>query len=178
MNRYTYTIFALLFGCVALTGCANRRNLREMDCCAEIPAGHVPEPAGRKVCEWQTAQVANAEIDQRVLYRSNFVGDSTILSQPAQEHLRKKASVESTTLPWVIEPSGDRALDAARVEQVSEFLAEQGATPIVTIATPAALGLRGPQAEQAAASLSRGSRNANAAGGGAQGNGFGLGSVR
>jgi len=143
---------------VALTtfsGCASRGGILGVDQCADIPAGAIPEPAGVKVCDWQTAQVTNALADQTVFYQSDFIGDSAKLAPDAINRIARTAKNGlSTNQPSIIEPSGDEALDAARVTAVSLQLASYGITqPVVELAIPAALGMLGIRAERVADGL-------------------------
>ena len=136
---------------LALTfaGCAHRHDVLGVDCCADIPEGAIPEPPGTKLCNWQTMQVSAAAADQFVLYRCDFVGDSTVLSPAAMERIGRlvEAGVAGS-MPWIVEPSDDEALDLARVDSAINALSRRGVSPIdVSIATPAALGLTGPLAE-------------------------------
>jgi hypothetical protein len=143
----TMAVVSLL--ALANAGCASRGGILGVDCCADIPAGAIPEPAGTKVCQWQTAQVNAALSDQTVLYLADFVDHTDQLS-PAAVH-RVARHVESglaTSLPWVVEPSGDANLDQQRIDRVADHLSQHGISPVsITLATPAAIGLRGPVAE-------------------------------
>ena len=154
----------ILFTVIFTSGCKHHGGILGVDRCADIPAGAIPEPAGTKICNWQTAQVANAYVDLVTLYRSDFVGDSTKLAPAAIERINRQLFPEGSTAaqtPWIVEPSGDHALDAARVEAVSNFLAERGSTTVdVVLGTPPAIGLSGPFAEQAAGGLLRGNNGA------------------
>jgi len=142
----------LIVGSLTLSGCASRGGILGVDCCADIPAGAVPEPAGAKVCDWQTAQVTGAVADQTVLYQADFIGNSSVLSPAAIKRMARNAGSGMADMqPAFIEPSGDVSLDAERVSVVTTQLASFGITaPIVEVATPAALGLRGPLAERVA----------------------------
>lgn len=133
-------------------GCASRGGVLGVDCCADIPAGAIPEAAGAKLCDWQTAHVTGASADQTVLYQADFIGRTGTLSPGAIDRMARNAqSGLAITQRSFIEPTGDAALDAARVNAVIVQLASFGVTsPIVEVATPAALGLRGPRAERVA----------------------------
>ena len=111
-----------------------------------------PEPAGSKVCDWQTAQASGAEADQTVFYKSDFIGSSAKIAPNSIDRIARTArSGLAANQPSIIEPSGDEALDAARVSAVSLQLASYGITqPSVTVAIPAALGMQGIRAEQIA----------------------------
>ncbi|WP_236623824.1 hypothetical protein [Rhodopirellula baltica] len=143
---------SLAFALATTVGCTSRGGILGVDRCADIPAGAIPEPAGSKVCNWQTAQVTGAVADQTVLYNADFIGTSAELSPGATERMARNAnSGLAVTQPSLIEPSGNHELDAARVNAVVGQLASFGITsPVVEVATPAALGLRGPQAERVA----------------------------
>lgn len=151
-------------GSLIIGGCASRGGILGVDCCADIPAGAVPEPAGTKVCNWQNVQVSSALADQTVLYQADFVGKSDTLSPAAiQRMARNVSSGLAATQPAIIETSGDASLDAARLNVVNRQLASFGVTlPIVEIATPAALGLRGLEAEQAARAIGNAGRGTGA----------------
>ena len=136
---------------LALTfaGCAHRHDVLGVDCCADIPEGAIPEPPGTKLCNWQTMQVSAAAADQFVLYRCDFVGDSTSLSPAALDRVGRLVQAGAAgNLPWIVEPSDDAAIDLARVDSVISELSGRGVSPVdVSIATPAALGLTGTLAE-------------------------------
>src|SRR6056297_3320474 len=115
-NKTTLAAAWLIAGTCSIAGCASRGGIFGVDRCADIPAGAVPEPAGTKVCDWQTAQVSGAIEDQAVLYQSDFIGRTARLSPAALERMsRHTQSNLANVIPWVIEPSGDEALDTARV---------------------------------------------------------------
>lgn len=142
----------LMMGSLVTSGCATRGGIMGVDCCADIPAGAIPEPAGAKVCNWETAQVTAAIADQTVLYKSDFIGTSEELSPNAIERMARNIySGLATMQPAYVESSGNAELDAARVVSVNAKLASFGVeTSLAELATPAALGLRGPFAEQTA----------------------------
>lgn len=152
---------SLTIGSLVMSGCASRGGILGVDCCADIPAGAVPELAGTKVCNWQTAQVSSAIGDQTVLYQADFIGTSANLSPGAIERMARNAnSGLAAVQPSLIEPSGNASLDTSRVNTVNVQLASLGVTsPMVEVATPAALGLQGPLAEQVAGGFGN---NANA----------------
>jgi hypothetical protein len=149
------TTSCLVLTLLAASGCASRGGILGVDCCADIPAGAIPEPAGTKVCDWQTAQVAGATADQTVFYEADFIGNSAKISPDSIDRIARAArSGLATSQPSIIEPSGDDGLDAARVTAVSLQLDSYGITqPIVNVATPAALGMQGIQAERIADGL-------------------------
>ncbi|MEO1526350.1 MAG: hypothetical protein AAFX06_13000 [Planctomycetota bacterium] len=186
MNKKHFQSLSLAsLGCLCLlTGCASRGGIFGVDCCADIPAGAIPEPAGNKVCNWQTAQVANAFADQLVLYRSDFVGDTAELSPGAERRMSRMANAGSASdLTWVVEPSGSIEMDQARVQAAVDQLTQLGVVPVdVSVAVPAAIGLRGPQAERLGVGLGQNGNQRNGFsnnGGGGQRNfgTFGPGSV-
>ena len=148
----TMIIVSLVSGSCLMAGCASRGGILGVDCCADVPAGAIPEPAGTKVCNWQTEQVRSAIADQTVLYQADFVARTESLSPAAFDRMSRHAQSNLANIqPWVIQPSGDEGLDARRVAVVTEELSRQGITPIqVQLATPPALGLSGPQAERVA----------------------------
>ncbi|MEO1619232.1 MAG: hypothetical protein AAFV88_25510 [Planctomycetota bacterium] len=151
--RHQYSIACSMIVAAALSaGCASRGGILGVDCCADVPSGAIPEPAGTKVCAWQTQQVNAAFTDQTVLYQADFVDRTSQLSPSALQRLSRQSQLESSSeFVWVLEPSGDADLDSGRVGAVVEALAARGRTAAeVRIATPAALGLRGPQAERIA----------------------------
>lgn len=174
------TIQALLlcvFGIPSLcTGCAYTRAVHKLDCCAEIPAGSIPEPAGAKLCRWQTAQVENAASDQRVLYQCDFVGSSEQLSPEARQRLWRYVQQNGAEVAaWTVEPSFKPNIDSARLNFVANTLAEMGAAGDVALALPAAQGLEGPFAEASAAAIGN-ARGGQGRIGGNTGFGSGVGS--
>ncbi|MEE2938556.1 MAG: hypothetical protein VYA84_21425 [Planctomycetota bacterium] len=161
-NRIFIPCAIVLLVCVLPLGCSQHRGVLGHDCCADIPAGAIPAPAGSKICDWQTEQVTAAAADQTVLYQADFVDRSATLSPAALKRLSRQAQTDlAVARAWVIEPSGQATLDTARVEAVSRELAIRGVeSPLIQIAIPAALGLTGPQAERVAGSLGS-ARNSN-----------------
>lgn len=159
-------ITSMAAGSLTTSGCASRGGILGVDCCADIPAGAVPEPAGVKVCQWQTAQVGSAIVDQTVMYQADFIGRSETLSPGAVDRMARNANSGLAAIqPTIVEPSGDAQLDAARIAAVSARLASFGiAAPIVQLATPAALGLRGIEAEQVAGGVGNRGNAARGAG--------------
>lgn len=150
MSRIRYSI-AIAITCLCMsTGCM-KHGILGVDRCADIPAGAIPEPAGEKLCQWQTVQAAGALADQMVLYQSDFVGESTQLSPGAIERIQQMVHNGSTQqAAWVIEPSSSEPLDESRLRETVFYLENLGAPPIdVVVARPAALGLSGPIAERA-----------------------------
>lgn len=148
---------AIVGGSLLFSGCAGRGFLSKVDCCAAFPKGFVPELPGTKICNWQRAQVENAEADMRVLYQSDFEGNSDRLSPAAQERLWRQTTVNSVSDGvWVVEPSFQPDLDNARVASVTQSLNEMGSYAAVQLGIPAALGLEGPFAERATASIAQG----------------------
>lgn len=158
-------VAAWMLSTLLSTGCASKGGICGVDCCADIPSGAIPQPAGTKVCEWQTAQVNSALNDQFVLYHADFVGDGVKLSPAAIARLaRNTAGGFGNDRPYVIEPSADSSIDAARVGAVAEELASMGiANANIEIATPAAIGLRGTIAEGVALQIgnNRGGSNSS-----------------
>ena len=159
------------------SGCASRGGILGVDRCADIPAGAIPEPAGVKICDWQTAQVAGALADQTVFYKSDFIADSAKIAPDSLNRIARTArSGLSTSQPSIIEPSGDEKLDAARVTAVSLQLASYGVTkPVVEVAIPAAIGMLGIRAERVADGLGNSGNGALGGGGGYQPMGMGMG---
>ena len=177
------TIASLTTSCLAValitsSGCASRGGILGVDCCADIPAGAIPEPAGSKICDWQTAQVSGAEADQTVFYKSDFIGNSAKIAPNSIDRIARTArSGLASNQPTIVEPSGDDELDAARVTAVSLQLVSYGITePTVTVAIPAALGMQGIRAEQIADGLGNfGNGSFGNAGGGYRPMGMGFG---
>ncbi|MEL6110195.1 MAG: hypothetical protein AAFU85_29630 [Planctomycetota bacterium] len=184
-SKLSKSLSLAVLGCLFLvSGCASRGGIFGVDRCADIPAGAIPEAAGNKVCNWQTVQVSNAFADQLVLYRSDFVGDTAELSPGATRRMSRMANAGSASdLTWVIEPSGSDEMDQARVQAAVDQLTQLGVAPVdVSIAVPAALGLRGQQAERLGIGIgrngNRGSGFNNTGGGGQRNFGtFGPGSI-
>lgn len=148
---------SLIFPMLLAFGCASHGGFSGIDKCADIPAGAIPEPAGAKVCDWQTAQVLSAAADQTVLYRADFIGPTVELSPAASERLARHAASGLAELqPWVVEPSGDNERDARRVSHVTDRLAALGVTEArVVVAIPAAIGVSGQQMMRATNGLGR-----------------------
>ena len=177
-NIASLTTSCLAIALITTSGCASRGGIFGVDRCADIPAGAIPEPAGVKNCNWQTAQVSGAEADQTVFYKCDFIGNSAKIAPEAINRIARTASSGlATTQPSIIEPSGDETLDAARVTAVSLQLASYGIPqPVVTVAIPAALGMQGIRAEQIADGLGNFGNNGVSNGGrGYQPMGIGVG---
>ena len=178
ITNASFTRSCLAVALITTSGCASRGGIFGVDRCADIPAGAIPEPAGAKVCDWQTAQVANAEADQTVFYKCDFVGNSAKIAPESLNRIARSAgSGLATNQPSIIEPSGDETLDAARVTAVSLQLASYGITdPVVTVAIPAALGMQGIRAERIADGLGNFGNGSSGNGrGGYQSMGMGMG---
>lgn len=185
MIRTCCAIFTVASACLfTLVGCASN-GILGVDQCATVQSGAIPEPAGNKLCNWETAQAVSALADQLAFYRSDFIGDTVELSPSATERIGRLARYtenETSSLPWIVEPTGDPSLDQARLDNVAFQLESHGFPPVnVTLATPAAIGLSGPQAERVAGAVGVNSSNAgqgNANGGaltnGGAGNGIGF----
>ena len=177
------TAAGLITSCLAISlistsGCATRGGILGVDRCADIPAGAIPAPAGVKICDWQTAQISNAEADQTVFYKSDFIGNSAKISPEAINRVARTATNGlAANQPSIIEPSGDATLDTARVTAVTLQLASYGISqPVVTVAIPAALGMQGVRAEQIADGLGNFGNNGVGNGGrGYQPSGIGMG---
>ena len=152
---FKFSACGLAIATMATLGCASCNGILGVDRCADIPAGAIPQPAGTKLCDWQTVQVSGAITDQTVLYQADFIGTSANLSPGALKRMARNANNGLlATQPTLIEPSGDADLDASRVDTANLQLVSFGITsPMVEVATPAALGLRGPEAEQAAGEI-------------------------
>ena len=150
-------------GTLTLIGCASDHGILGVDRCADIPRGAIPEPAGSKVCEWQTAQVTSALADQGVFHLSDFRGDTAALSPAAIERLARSVDGGlAIGLTWIVEPSGDLELDAERVASLAAALHSAGlavSADAIQVAYPAALGLPGPRAERIGIGGSRTSSN-------------------
>ncbi|MGB7342890.1 MAG: hypothetical protein WBD20_01640 [Pirellulaceae bacterium] len=159
MNQNKY-LASIAIACLCLsTGCM-KCGILGVDRCADIPSGAIPEPAGSKLCQWQTAQATGAFADQLVLCQSDFLHNSTQLSPAATERVERlvhNGSAQQTV--WTIEPSDSVQLDESRLREFVYYLDNLGAPPIdVVVARPAALGLTGPVAERAVSSLGGGAR--------------------
>jgi len=177
-NIASLTTSCLAIALITTSGCASRGGIFGVDRCADIPAGAIPEPAGVKVCNWQTAEVSGAEADQTVFYKCDFIGNSAKIAPEAINRIARTAtSGLAQSQPSIIEPSGDDALDAARVTAVSLQLASYGISqPDVAVAIPAALGMQGIRAEQIADGLGNFGNNGGRNGGqGYRGMGMGMG---
>lgn len=143
-------ILSICFAIGSLGGCARKPGgIFGVDCLADIQKGAVPEPVGTKVCQWQNAHIREAVKDETTLYQADFIGRSDALSPGAAEKMSNAVQKGlAVTQPWVIEPSGDPNLDSARVNGILRQLSRWGIqNPIVTIAKPTAIGLRGIFAE-------------------------------
>ena len=67
IKMINFSACGLAIAAMTTLGCASRGGILGVDCCADIPAGAIPQPAGAKLCDWQTAQVSSAVVDQTVL---------------------------------------------------------------------------------------------------------------
>ena len=163
MNKSLTTLLFLAL-LASATGC-HHHGKGWLDCHSDYCPGAVPEPAGAKICRWQEAQVRNAEIDQTVLYRCDFVGDSLEIGPQAKERLLRllhSGSLSNSVV--VVEKTSNPNLDQERLEHVVEQLAAMGAAPLdAMIGIPPALGVSASWAERATAATGRSGR-ANRAG--------------
>ena len=157
MKHSLFGQFVLLGLCLILpwstTGCRSCGcgGLFGIDDCADIQEGAVPALAGSKICDWQTAQVSKALLDQTTLYLSDFVDTTSELSPGAANKLNQSVHSGLESQPWIVQPSGDRQLDESRVAKVTELLEWMGVSdPVVMLNIPQAIPLPGPLAESAA----------------------------
>ncbi len=141
--------FLILIPIFVFSGCNHHRGMKGVDSLTEVPKGAVPEPAGVKLCQWQTAQVLQAAQDQTVLYRADFIGESDRLSPSATEKmLRSLQNGTAGTQIWVVEATLDSSQDTMRVKSVTKQLTDFGvSSPQVGIGMPTALGMPGVFAE-------------------------------
>lgn len=149
-------------------GCRTCGGLFGIDDCSDIESGAIPEPAGKKNCDWQTAQVAKALLDQTTLYRSDFVDSSATLSPGAAMKINRAVHSGLEGQPWVVEPSEDERLDQLRVARVIEVLETWGVSdPVVQLNYPQAIGMPGAIAESMVGNA-RGGSNFNSFGNSSQ----------
>ncbi len=166
---------------VSLMGCRAHTGPLDIDRCAQIPCGAIPQSAGVHVCEWQNAQVTAAAADQGVFYQADFVDHSDRLSPAAELRMTQLVQREAIgKIPIVLETSGDPHRDQMRVNAISTALQFRGiaiAPEHILIGTPPALGLDGYRAQQVARTASRsGSQQGGQGGQGGFGQGgFGAG---
>ncbi len=139
----------ILISLLVFSGCNHHRGLTGVDSIADVPKGAVPEPAGVKLCRWQTAQVQQAAQDQTVLYKADFLGESDQLAPSATEKiLRALQNGTADVQMWVVEATQDTTQDSRRVNSVTQQLANWGVqSPRVGIGMPTALGMPGVFAE-------------------------------
>jgi len=144
----------------AFSGCSHKGGIFGVDTFAEIPSGSVPEPAGQKLCQWQSAQVQQAVQDQTVLYKADFLGKGDKLAPLAKKKiLRTVNNGMANSQMWVVESTDDPSQDSSRVESVTQQLALLGVVgPNVGIGVPSALGMPGVFAETNSLNSGRNSR--------------------
>ncbi|TWT73344.1 hypothetical protein [Allorhodopirellula solitaria] len=155
-------------------GCRSSQGICDVDCCADIPSGAIPNGPGAHLCQWQQTQVASAATDQGVFYRADFIDQSDQLSPAALRQVATLAQQgELPVAPIIIEPSGDSMRDADRTVSLAAAFSAAGAPLMadeIQLAYPPALGLDGFRAQQVARNASR-----NGSGGGGQSGGGGFG---
>jgi hypothetical protein len=113
---------------VGLSGCSSN-GILGVDQCATVPSGAIPEPVGNKLCNWEIAQAVSAYADQLVFYKCDFVGHTADLSPSAKDRISSLAQLSATdtsSLPWVLEPSGSPELDQVRLDGVAFQLESLG----------------------------------------------------
>ncbi|MCP4479562.1 MAG: hypothetical protein GY818_15875 [Planctomycetaceae bacterium] len=145
---------------LVFSGCSHHRGGTGVDSLADVPKGAVPEPAGVKLCQWQTAQVLQAAQDQTVLYKADFLGESAKLAPSATEKiLRSLQNGTAGVQIWVVEATKNATQDSRRVDSVTQQLTSWGVpSPRVGIGMPTALGMPGVFAESNFLNQGRGSR--------------------
>ncbi|MDA7861658.1 hypothetical protein N9B31_01435 [Mariniblastus sp.] len=149
---------------LVLSGCSHHRGVTGVDSIADVPKGAVPEPAGVKLCQWQTAQVLQAAQDQTVLYKADFLGESDKLAPSATEKILRSLQNETAGLQiWVVEATANATQDSRRVDSVTQQLNSWGVpSPRVGIGMPTALGMPGVFAESNFLNQGRSSRGNSA----------------
>lgn len=153
-------LLLVLTSLLVFSGCSHHRGNTGVDSLADVPKGAVPEPAGVKLCQWQTAQVLQAAQDQTVLYKADFLGESDKLAPSATEKiLRSLQNGTAGAQIWVVEATKNTTQDSRRVESVTQQLTSWGVpSPRVGIGMPTALGMPGVFAESNFLNQGRGSR--------------------
>jgi hypothetical protein len=119
------------------------------DCHWGYPEEFIERPFGGPVRKVLNTQIASGLAAQLVLYRFDFDGDR--LSPGGMRHAwRISDKMQLVTAPVIVEPTGNRALDLARRDQVIVFLQQVAQIPIVpdnvVIGYPPVNGLDGDEA--------------------------------
>ena len=166
------TLLAVATTAVLFTGCHHTER------CKDIPHGAIPQPIGTYVCQWQHQQMNRAEADDFVIYRYEWLRETDQFSPFGGQHMLRLAErLPHEPFDVVVEPSGEAALDEARVQVAIGLLAEQGiadAHQRVSVGIPSAEGLYGQEAPAATATLLGEGRSTGnfGFGGGGFGSGF------
>ena len=134
-----------------LVGCMNHHD-KLVDKCADIPPGAIPRPIGTHTNEIITRQVAKAEMDQFVIYLSEWAGDSANFGPFGSRHIERLAArLPHVAFPVVIEPDCDAGVNEARRLSIVAFLEQRGnanAAQVVRVGYPQAEGLYADEAER------------------------------
>jgi len=169
-----HTLLAGAAAALLLAGCHHGEH------CKDIPHGAIPQPIGTHVCQWQHEQMHRAEADDFVIYHYEWLRETDQFSPFGGQHmLRLAARLPHEPFDVIVTPSGDAALDQARVQAAISLLAEQGiadAHQRVQVGVPIGEGLYGQEAPAATATLlgnQRGARNTGNFGFGGRQGGFG-----
>lgn len=142
---------ALAGASLFLSGChACCDGIMGRDPCATIPPGAIPSPVGTYACQWQTAQIAKADLDKFVIHQNEWYMGGDTLGPDGKRHMTKIADrLPHVPCPVIIATSDNEELDNTRREFVVKKLADAGvddAENRVVLAVPEAEGMYGQEA--------------------------------
>jgi uncharacterized membrane protein YgcG len=181
ITRHAALTVAALLG--ALTGCCQDKcGPANVDRCADIPAGAIPQPNGTYACQWQTAQMERADQDHFVVYEHEWRAGGDALGPFGQRHVEELAArLPAVPNQLTIEPHFDvdrNAMDgelneARRAAVVAALTAHgvEGAADRVVIGWPRGEGLYGDEAARIGQKRLQGGQGVGGASSGALGGG-------
>jgi hypothetical protein len=122
-----------------------------VDNCADIPKGAIPQPPGTFTNDWLNRQAGKAEADDFVVYYNEWVDGQAVLSPFGGEHLdRIIARLPSVPFQVIIQPEPNSpVLNGQRHKAMIDALTEAGikdAAQRVVVGRSAAEGLFGDEA--------------------------------
>jgi hypothetical protein len=135
-----------------LAGCHGTSNWWCVDNCSSIPSGAIPPPPGTHVRGWQEVHAQEAEADDFVIYKHEWLNDGVKLGPYGSYHIRDIIKrVSHVPFPVIVQADVRAELNEARRREVVNLLTKYGiadAAQRVRVDFSQAEGLYGEEAER------------------------------
>lgn len=135
-----------------LTGCHGTGKWWCVDNCSSIPSGAIPPPPGTHIRGWQEVHAQEAEADDFVIYKHEWLHDGVKLGPYGSYHLREIIKrVSHVPFPVIVQADVRTELNEARRREIVNLLTKYGiadAAQRVRVDYSAAEGLYGEEAER------------------------------